>query len=241
MEKEVYKIVFELENYHWWYVGYRELVEKYLKKEHRKLEIFDAGCGCGGMLTMLEKYGNAEGVDFSDIALNFAKSRGLKNVSKADLNFWKSEKKYDLIHCSDVLYHKNIENDVEILQKFFDSLQKDGLLILSLPAFAILSRQHDKAVFGVRRYRKNKMVKILENIGFRIEKASYRFPYVFLAILLVKCMEFFYRKKSDSVDIQHIPRWWNKIWLTLNRLENSSITLGIPVPFGSTLFIVARK
>ncbi|MCV4655497.1 class I SAM-dependent methyltransferase, partial [Escherichia coli] len=48
---------------------------------NKKLEILDVGCGTGANLEMLQKFGNAYGVDVSDEALAFCSRKGL-NVRK---------------------------------------------------------------------------------------------------------------------------------------------------------------
>lgn len=64
--------------------------------------------------------------------------------------------KFDFVFSSNVLEH--IENDQEILKLIFNSLEKDGQIVLYLPAFQILFSKLDASVGHYRRYDKKALV-----------------------------------------------------------------------------------
>ncbi|MCV4633300.1 class I SAM-dependent methyltransferase, partial [Escherichia coli] len=73
MQTHTYAIMDRVEDSHWWFVGRRAILESFLssipdagKIRNKKLEILDVGCGTGANLEMLQKFGNAYGVDVSD-------------------------------------------------------------------------------------------------------------------------------------------------------------------------------
>src|SRR3954451_7131350 len=85
MQQHTYAIMDEVEGSHWWFVGRRAILESFLKQitdklrsANDKLRILDVGCGTGANLEMLANYGEAEGVDVSDDALEFCLQKGLK-------------------------------------------------------------------------------------------------------------------------------------------------------------------
>ena len=119
MEKNEYRKMYQFEDNYWWYKGLHELVEHYVKKEsyNKILKIFDAGCGTGKMLSILKKYGDVKGIDYSKDAIDFCRKRKLDNVEIKDLNTWSSNGElYDIIVCLDVLYHSGIKDDMYILK-----------------------------------------------------------------------------------------------------------------------------
>lgn len=67
MNREEYKIMYDLGDTHWWYVGMRKiyfnLLNKFYKNLDRKLIILDAGCGTGAMLGYFKRYGLSIGID----------------------------------------------------------------------------------------------------------------------------------------------------------------------------------
>lgn len=244
MEKHEYLNMYMAETEYWWYKALHELVELVVKKNSfgKELQIFDAGCGTGKMMEILEKYGEVEGIDYSKDALKFSKKRGVKNVKLCDLNNWNENKySYNIIVCLDVLYHSGIKDDIEIIRKFYSALSNNGILILNVPAFNILRRNHDLIVSTKKRYRKSTIIDKIQNIGFEIKIASYRLPHLFIVILLKKLLNKLYRPKNMASDLLLLKGWLNKTLLYINRIENKLILQRITIPFGSSLFIVAKK
>src|SRR6476660_7197580 len=85
MQQHTYAIMDEVEGSHWWFVGRRKILESFLEPIVEKLRentadlrILDVGCGTGANIEMLSQYGEAEGVDVSDDALEFCRKKGLK-------------------------------------------------------------------------------------------------------------------------------------------------------------------
>jgi 2-polyprenyl-3-methyl-5-hydroxy-6-metoxy-1,4-benzoquinol methylase len=259
MDKNEYYKMFQFENDYWWYRGLHELVLHYVKKmlstnakaniQQEPLKILDAGCGTGRMLELLAPYGKVEGIDFSEDAVNLCKKRGLENVHRDDLNTWAAPAEiYDVIISNDVIYNSGVEDDMAVVGKFHRALKPDGLLIMNLPAFKALRRKHDIAVSGIRRYRKQRTLRELKKIGFTPVHSSYRLPPLFFIMLLKKhLVERFSKllpginKKKAESDLKLLPGAVNSFLLRLHRLENKIITAGIPLPLGSSLFLVCRK
>jgi len=237
--------MFNFEENYWWYVGLHELILFYINKYSNgnlNKKIFDAGCGTGKMLEMLSDYKHTEGIDFSEEAVFFSKKRDLKNIKVGDLNNWKSEKNsYDFIISADVICSIGIENDIEIIENFMASLKKGGILILNLPAFETLRRNHDKAVFVEKRYLRKEFVVELKKRGYKINFASYRLPILFFVILIKKFFEKLSKNKKEESDLKNISKPLNSILLFFNRIENFLLKKGFHFPFGSSLFIVLEK
>src|SRR5678816_2545140 len=89
MQQHTYAIMDRVEDKHWWFVGRRAILESFMRGivdrlaepakagTQNDLRILDVGCGTGANLEMLSQFGNAEGVDVSDDALDFCKRKGL--------------------------------------------------------------------------------------------------------------------------------------------------------------------
>lgn len=243
MEKQEYANMYRQENDFFWYKTLHQLILSILRKEkNNDLNIFDAGCGTGRLMELLSEFGNVAGIDYSSEAVSFSKQRGIQNVEQENLNHWKGTKnQYDVITSIDVLYHSAIKNEKEILANFYESLRPNGLLILNLAAFDILKREHDKVVHTKRRYRKKPLVKTLESIGFEIEKATYRMPHLFLIILLQKTLQKISKPKESQSDVQEVSKSLNSVFSFLGKIENDFLLNIGNIPFGSSVFIVAKK
>jgi len=244
MEKSEYLRMYTLESNFWWYKVLHELVEFTIRKNKNKeaVNIFDAGCGTGRMMEILQKYGSISGIDYSADAIGFAEKRGLKNIEIGDLNEFNFENDfYDVIVCLDVLYHSGIKNDIAVVEKFYNALKKDGILIINLPAFGYLKRSHDAVVHAKKRYRKKPFVNELKKTGFSIVNSSYRMPHLYFIILITKWLHKNRKSNESESDLKELPAWLNKLFYNFGRLENWWLTRGLSIPLGSSLFIVAKK
>jgi SAM-dependent methyltransferase len=243
MEAREYKNMFHQENDHWWYKTLHHLclsvVRSMPKAGH--LNIFDAGCGTGRLMQLLQVHGKVQGVDYAREAIGYCYIRGVDQAHQQDLNLWKPNEKYDLITSMDVLYHAKIKNDTAILEKFHEALAPNGTLILNLPAFNLLKRQHDLVVHTHRRYRKKALTEQLRHIGFEIELVSYRMPHLFLAILLIKAWPRSNRNPKPSSDVKPLPKALNQIMYRLGKWENRWLLNKCTIPFGSSVFVIVRK
>jgi 2-polyprenyl-3-methyl-5-hydroxy-6-metoxy-1,4-benzoquinol methylase len=241
VEKNEYRTMFQLENEYWWYKALHELVEHYVAgyADAPGIKILDGGCGTGRLMEILSRYGHVEGLDYSDDAVQFAKKRGLAHIRKQDLTEWDSGKQYDVITSIDVIYC--ISDDELVLKNFYKALKPGGKLILNLPAFDILRRHHDEIVHTKHRYTIRSIRRKLEKAGFKIEKATYRLPFLFFVILMIKLIEIFVKPKTVVSDLKPVPGAVNSMMLAVNRLENFFIKAGLYIPFGSSVFIIAGR
>ena len=113
MWKQEYSNMFELEDHYWWYRGLHDLIELYVRRLSQKgrPRILDAGCGSGKLMTLMSRYGDVAGFDFSDDAIRYSKERGIVSVTTQDLNEWDPPcGTYDIVTCIDVLCHGAIRD-----------------------------------------------------------------------------------------------------------------------------------
>lgn len=245
MHRDEYLKMFEFENEYWWYRGLHELIEYYVRTfgSNRPLMIFDAGCGTGRMMEILDKYGTVEGMDYSPVAVSLCRQRNLKNAEIGNLNDWDVEEGiYDVLISNDVICTSGVDDDLMVIQKFHRALKPGGYLVMNLPAFGCLRRRHDIAVLIKRRYRKGYLAKDLKKIGFRVIRINYRHPLLFILIIIKKIFFKFSAGNNDAIsDLKPLPALLNQSLLVLTRIENRMITRGVPFLFGSSLFVVCQK
>lgn len=239
--------MYAIENDYWWYRGLQGLVEKYIRRHAENAEtpprILDAGCGTGRMMELAQHYGAVEGFDFSQQALDFCAVRGLRCVSRQDMNEWSCPPQtYDIIYSLDVLCHRSIKNRQEVLHKFNSALKPGGMLIMNLPAFELLRRNHDAAVHTQQRFTKRPFSRMLKEEGFEVTVATYRLPHFFVIMLTKKIFERLFPHGAElRSDLTPLPAWLNGLLLFLNKIENAMIFRGVSLPCGGSLFVVGKK
>jgi SAM-dependent methyltransferase len=246
MKKEEYKVMFNIEDTYWWYVGLRELALTFVDRINKNRDdsrMLDAGCGTGKILEDGRSY-NIYGMDYSDEAIKFCKLRGLDNLIRGSIsNLPFKNGSFDIVISLDVLYHKNVENDLETLKELCEVMSKDGRLLLNLPAYDFLRGRHDEAVHTKRRYTRKSLKEKLGKAGFEIERITYRNTFLFPVAVAKRVMEKFFPVEPESADsdLKTLPHILNKIFTLLLILENKLITLGLSLPVGLSVFCIARK
>ena len=191
MQPHTYAIMREVEDVHWWYVGRRRIIGSFvericadLRKEGKsEARILDIGCGTGGNLELLSRYGQAEGVDISAEALDFCRARGLKNVRQgaAETLPYESES-FDLVTGLDVVEH--LDDDVAGLREMRRVLRPGGRMLLFVPAFMFLWGVQDDVSHHRQRYTLAELKHKLRQADLQIVRASYANISFFGPILL---------------------------------------------------------
>jgi len=269
MEPQEYHTLFSVEDTHWWFKSLHEHVVRCLQchaepfgKAQDKLRrsmtsgnvspfasaqgdtpalrFFDAGCGTGGLAKHLSALGEVEGVDSSPLAIEYCRKRGLTGMQYADLNTFTLEReRYDAITSIDVLYHRSILDPLSIMKKFHAALKPGGIFFLHLPAFEFLRSSHDTLVHTGHRYTLREAKKLVRDAGLEVEHASYRLMFLFLPVLFLRWLRTPFQKKETS-DIGKVSPLINIPLLFLSRMENA-LSRVIPLPFGVSLYVIARK
>lgn len=241
MRIDEYTNMFVLEDRFWWYRGIHDLILGYLRKRSEPpLRILDAGCGTGKLMTLLAPMGEVVGFDASAEAVEYCRQRGLSRVDIVDLNEFSPQASYDAITCIDVLCHESVREIGSVLDQFRRGLSPGGILILNLPAFESLRREHDQVVQTVRRLQEKDLLPLLREKGFEIELSTYRLPALYYAIRLRKALAPPRESASPESDLRMISPLLDALLWWMNWIENRAILAGIRFPVGSSLFVVAR-
>jgi SAM-dependent methyltransferase len=249
MEKSEYQKHYELEESHWWFRGRREIFMNFLggtKKPGEALTWLDAGCGTGFNLKFLKPFGFVFGCDSSEEALRFCRMRGLTSVVQADVSALPFKAgAYDAVSLLDVLYHKNIKDDVAALKEVGRVLNEDGFLLLTDSAFEILRSSHDVAMHGRERYRKKTLKGRLEAAGFSVERLGYFNFFLFPAVLFVRLREKMLSGKAKGTapaesNLKPVPQRLNALFRALLHVEARWIRK-INFPWGSSIICLAKK
>lgn len=70
MEKEAYRIMDDIEETHWWYLGRKEILKKVIKKYlENNMNILDIGCRTVGNLFLLQNFGKVKGIEYDECSV----------------------------------------------------------------------------------------------------------------------------------------------------------------------------
>jgi len=242
MEPSEYRTMFAVEGSHWWYVGLHRLIRAALHAHlpnWRQASILDAGCGTGAVLQSLASSPRAAGVDLSSDAVAFCRNRGLRNVAQGDVAALPFvDASFDVVICSNVLYHKWIDGVGSALTELARVLRPGGILLVVVPAFEFLRSDHDRAVMTARRFTKGELRELLVTSGLTIRHLTYWTTLFFPAAVVARTLGG--SRTGHDFDRGYAMGLWDSLLVSVMSLE-LLLVRRISLPFGVSLFAVAQK
>ena len=243
MDKEQYDLLYRLEERHWWYLGMREITSSLLSqhlKSARPARILDAGCGTGGMVRYLGRFGAVYGIDIASEAMEGCRKRGVAETvaggSIERIPF--ASDTFDAVVSFDVLYHQAVVNDVTALAELNRVLRPGGLLLVRVPAYDWLRCTHDVVVHTRHRYSEGELERKLLAAGFQPRKLTYVNSLLFPIAAAKRLLEG--TKRSVIADLEMPPAPINRLLLSALTLE-ASLVNRVSFPWGLSVVGVASK
>jgi len=244
MQQHTYAIMDEVEGSHWWFVGRRAILESFLDTIIQKIgnsqsavRILDVGCGTGANLEMLSQFGEAEGVDVSDDALEFCRRKGLKAQKGLAEKLPFPDESFEITTALDVVEH--LDDDIAGLKEMFRVTNRGGYSLIFVPAFMWLWGVQDDVSNHRIRYTKKQIVERLENAGFTVERATYANWTFFAPILAGRILMKITGLKPESennINVSALNRVFGKLFASERFwLKNFNF------PFGVSIVVVAKK
>lgn len=177
MNPSAYLEMAETEANHWWFVGRRAIVSGVIGNLglRQNAKILEVGCGTGGNLEMLAKFGRVSAfeMDATARAICSESTNNLYDIREGccpDQTPFANQH-FDLICLLDVLEH--IDKDVETLIALKPMLAKHGRILITVPAYQWLWSAHDEFLHHKRRYSATRLRKTMVAAGLRPVKLSY--------------------------------------------------------------------
>ncbi len=214
----------------------RYFVDKYSAAARPR--VLDVGCGTGLLLKELGGSCDAWGIDFSPLAINFCKERGLSNVSQGSAtNMGFPNDSYDVILLLDVLEH--IEDDAAVVREIHRVLKPGGLGIIFVPAFNFLWGITDVSSKHFRRYTLPQLSSLFAKEGFEIARATYFNFLLFVPIFLVRSVVKLFNIQIVS-EFEANNAFVNGILYSIFDLEFHLLKV-TDLPFGVSVCVIVRK
>lgn len=230
------------EDTYWWHVGRKSIIDRHMKNMSLKnnTSILNVGCGTGGTIEVLEKYGRLENVDTSNEAVSYLKKRNIKNVRKINgLKLPYKNDTFDLIVALDVLEH--IREDSRALAEWNRVLKPGGKLLITVPAYQWLWSDHDESLHHYRRYALSGLHSTVNREGFKVNKRSYIIVFSFPLIVTYRFIASFKSNKKDKQSSYvFLPGPVNNIFIKFLVIEGWLLKY-ISFPFGTSALIEAQK
>jgi len=220
MNDAEFRLLDEIEEGHWWFVGKR-LILRRLLEGRAPGRMLDLGCGTGGVLRDWHREaGTGVGIDRSKLALQICQRRGFETLARGDLTRLPfQERCFDTVLLLDVLEH--LEDDVGFLRNAARVCREGGRVVIAVPAFPSLWSQHDETFEHRRRYRRADLEQVVAAAGLQPERMTYTNALLFPVAALWRLAS--YRlglgRIAPSHDFWPIPRWLNALLIRVYRVE----------------------
>ena len=240
MQRQALDQIFEFEDHHWWFRARRAIVQKvlggYLSGRNNK--ILEVGCGSGGNFDLLSSFGKVWALEQDDEARTRAVARNLATVDRGSLpNHIPVDHSFDLICLLDVLEH--VEQDEQALVALNGHLADNGMLLVTVPAYAFLWSGHDELNRHKRRYTRTPLLHLIRRSGFTPLYATYFNSVLFPIVAGVRIAKNRILQ-IPGTDFQEYSALTNRLlfWaMSSERLIMPRLSL----PFGVSILVLAQK
>ena len=241
MNLEEYARMFEAEETQWWYAGMRAISFALLEgagSEAGGRRILDAGCGTGNNLRHLGSRGVAVGIDISEEALRFCRTRGVAVARAGLLALPFPDASFDWVTSFDVLYHRWVTDDRAAVGELCRVIRPGGLLLVRVPALGALWGAHDEAVHSRHRYTRREVTDLLEAGGLRVERTTYANSLLLPLVAARRGLDRLTGRRGSDVGFLPAPLEWA---FRSALLLEARILRRVSLPLGASVFALGRK
>jgi SAM-dependent methyltransferase len=242
MNVEEYARMYEAEERQWWYAGMRAisaaLLDKHLPRGPSPRRILDAGCGTGNNVAHFRERGRAVGVDLSEDALRFCRTRGVPAARASVLSLPFGPAAFDLVTSFDVLYHRWVADDRAAVAELARVLAPGGLLLVRVPALKVLWGAHDDAVLSRHRYTRGEVAALLQGAGLEVLELTSANTLLFPVLLLRRSLDRLTGRRGS--DVGFLPAPLEAAFLALLRAE-ARLVRHLRLPVGASVVALGRR
>jgi len=202
------------------------------------MRLLDIGCGGGGFVQAMGRFGEAIGLDADPDAVAFARGRGLDvRLGRLPDNVPLQSGTFDVVTLLDVIEH--VDDHARAVETARRLLVPGGFLVCTVPAYQFLWSYHDEVNEHKRRYTRPGLRQLLSEGGFRIHKISYFNSILFPPIAAVRSLRRLIggRGRADS---PVVPASVNALLTGVFGLERLMLRWA-SFPFGVSILAVAQS
>ena len=192
--------------------NYNAYARAKMVSKYKTGNLLDIGTGNGAFLLAAQKFFNVEGVEFSRVAANNCRAKGLKIYQGDFLSIELSNKKYDIITLWDVL--ASIEDPEAALTKCHNLLKNDGMIVMTLPMIDSWVARLFKSYWpllippvNVHYFTKKSAKSLIEKTGFNFLSYKFNAKKISFQFLAIKAARTLGLSILERVFRKLLPNW----------------------------------
>lgn len=240
MDRSVYDNMRAIEQDHWWFRARRTILADQLSRLRlpEDARILEVGCGTGGNLEMLSRFGQVTGLEPDEPSRQYAAERSGLPVLTGSLpdGLPAFDQPFHLIAALDVIEH--LDHDAESVAALRKLLAPGGVMLTTVPAHPWMWSHHDELHHHKRRYRKADYLALLRGAGLELQKATFFNSALYPAIALArvaKTSEWGRGRPDDALPSRPVNALLRSIFAS-----ERHVLRHMNLPFGVSLLVVAR-
>lgn len=221
---------------YWWYRARASFLENFFGKlVGNGDKVLDVGSADGPSVAFIDKRIGTSGKKTSmDIEPEGLKEDDiLGSVEEIPIE----SEIFDIVSAFDVIEHVKDEN--KALDEIYRVLKPGGILMLSVPAYQWAWSKHDEKVHHYRRYTSGRLTAAVRQSGFHDVEATYAFFGTFPLFALQRTAAKL--KGEFAGEAPQVSPMQEKILMALSRIDLLVLKLGLPLPWGSSVLLKAKK
>jgi SAM-dependent methyltransferase len=191
MDRATYDRMRILQDGHWWFGGRRKILSGLIGglELPNPAQILEVGCGPGGNLAMLQRFGEVTAVEPDGASRAYAAERAGIQVEDGllpdGLPFEPAS--FDLVCAFDVIEH--VDEDAASVAALGRLVKPGGYLATTVPGQPWMWSRHDELHHHKRRYRMGGYRALFDAAGLQIVKASYFNTLLFPPIAAIRALK----------------------------------------------------
>lgn len=227
-----------------WFYSRNCLIVWALQRYFPKVKnFFEIGYGTGFVLQGISKafphialYGTdiyTTGLDYAKKRLNNARlfQMDARNISFTD--------EFDVIGAFDLLEH--VKEDDLVLSQMHKATRQNGGIMLAVPQHSFLWSRVDENACHLRRYNAQKLKAKVERAGFKVLDMISFVSWLLPLMMIVRLGKRGAGRNYSVIDELKLDSLSNMILKKILDFERFLIRLGIRLPFGGSLLLIAQK
>jgi SAM-dependent methyltransferase len=241
MDRAAYDRMRVLQDGHWWFEGRRRILSGLISALElpKAAQILEVGCGPGGNLAMLKRFGEVTALEPDAASRAYAAERTGVRVEGGllpdGLPF--APASFDLVCAFDVIEH--VDEDGASVAALARLLKPGGYLATTVPGQPWMWSRHDELHHHKRRYRLGPYRAMFEAAGLKVLTASYFNTLLFAPIAAIRALKML--TGSTAADDDAMPS------APINRLLTGLFAAEGPwlrhaaLPTGVSIVLIARN